>query len=948
MRKKALKNFCTRFVFYTLIFVAIGLFSFYGYSKDLRANESDEESIADSALQYYSQGFSQSNEGLFEEATISFIKALNKYRDMTETEASEIAGVYSNLGVVNRVLLRRREAVKYYDSAQVILEENYGSDHINLGAVYQNQGNILRQERDFSTALQHYQRALAIFEAHEENPNWLASLYNNIGLLYSEQGEQKKAIDYYERSLRIREKHSPSAIRVPAGNLAVSHYYMENAEESARYFDMAIESTIERRGEMWGGLANNYLNYGLLHANVTLDYERAMKLYEKALEVASHNFGERSPIKSRILMNIGGVYEELDQLHTAAGMYQQSLIAVSTDYKSGYWGDNPEREDVISEAYFYETLSRKANVLKLLGEKEDNSRYLQYSIEAYDKAIEVLEYLRMGYQTEESRLELSQSETDIYPRAMNAAKQLYRKSGNPDHLEKGFNFSERNKAAVLLASMRNIEALEFGGVPKSLREEEENLKRTLTAYRELVYEERQKTKPNEQRIANWEKRIFELNGQIQSLEEQLEEEYPEYFNLKYDPRITCISTVKSHLSKDEVLLSYSTGDSAVHIFLIDKKGAQWENVEFSYNLEETVQDFLDIMNFSSVSTDARASFKKFNETSYRLYKTLIEPFQSRIKNKKLIIIPSSVLSYFPYELLTTENNEQGEPNYATLPYLLREHPLSYAYSATIWTETLGHGTESASDMIAFAPMYEGMDNEDSPDEVNRYRLARQTLTPLPGAREEAQMAADIFGGKALLDEDACNTNFKSNAPHYRFIHLAMHTIIDDENPMFSKLAFSDTGESEAEDGLLNTYEIYNLRLNARLAVLSSCNSGYGKLLKGEGIMSLARGFLYAGVPSIVMTLWEIEDKSGVGIMENFYSHIRNGKRTDEALRHARLEFLDNADMLRAHPYFWGGYVCIGNPRSAVKSPYLSRGVIGGIGALIAVGVLVYTLRRRRK
>jgi len=146
----------------------------------------------------------------------------------------------------------------------------------------------------------------------------------------------------------------------------------------------------------------------------------------------------------------------------------------------------------------------------------------------------------------------------------------------------------------------------------------------------------------------------------------------------------------------------------------------------------------------------------------------------------------------------------------------------------------------------------------------------------------------------------------------------MHTLIDDENPMFSKLVFSDS-EDDEDDGFLNTYEIYNLSLNAGLAVLSSCRSGYGALNRGEGVMSLARGFLYAGVPSIVMTNWEVEDKSGAEIMISFYKYLLKGFRKDEALRMARIDFLDNVDMLRSHPYFWGAYVCIGNPEELFNS-----------------------------
>jgi CHAT domain-containing protein len=136
--------------------------------------------------------------------------------------------------------------------------------------------------------------------------------------------------------------------------------------------------------------------------------------------------------------------------------------------------------------------------------------------------------------------------------------------------------------------------------------------------------------------------------------------------------------------------------------------------------------------------------------------------------------------------------------------------------------------------------------------------------------------------------------------------------------MYSKLAFTQNVDS-FEDGFLNTYEIYNMKYNARLAVLSSCKTGYGKIQKGEGVMSLARGFMYAGCPSIVMTLWEVSDRSGAKLMKDFYKSLKKGKNKTVSLREAKLEFLRKADQLKAHPFFWSTYVAIGDSSSLYPS-----------------------------
>jgi len=175
-----------------------------------------------------------------------------------------------------------------------------------------------------------------------------------------------------------------------------------------------------------------------------------------------------------------------------------------------------------------------------------------------------------------------------------------------------------------------------------------------------------------------------------------------------------------------------------------------------------------------------------------------------------------------------------------------------------------------------------------------------------------QIMKIVGNGKLFVDEEATESNFKHQSPDYKILHIATHGIFDDKNPMMSRLVFSKTNDS-IDDGLLNVYELYSLSLNADMAVLSSCNSGYGKLQQGEGVMSMARAFLYAGVPGIVMSQWSINDKSSKKIMSYFYEYLNNGLSKARALQKAKMNYLQNADGLTANPYFWAGFVVIGNP-----------------------------------
>src|SRR5674476_252283 len=185
------------------------------------------------------------------------------------------------------------------------------------------------------------------------------------------------------------------------------------------------------------------------------------------------------------------------------------------------------------------------------------------------------------------------------------------------------------------------------------------------------------------------------------------------------------------------------------------------------------------------------------------------------------------------------------------------------------------------------------------------------LIDLPFARQEAKYVSDITGGVLFVNNAAKESVYKSESGKYDIIHLAMHTLLNDKDPMLSTLIFSKITDS-TQDGYLKMYEIYGIPLKAKMVVLSSCNTGSGLLFSGEGILSLARGFIYSGSQSVVMSMWEIEDKSGTEIVEKFYQNLKKGYSKSESLKKARIDFLKSADQLRSHPYFWATLVVYGN------------------------------------
>ncbi|MBC8486343.1 MAG: CHAT domain-containing protein [Bacteroidetes bacterium] len=338
-----------------------------------------------------------------------------------------------------------------------------------------------------------------------------------------------------------------------------------------------------------------------------------------------------------------------------------------------------------------------------------------------------------------------------------------------------------------------------------------------------------------------------------------------------------------------------------------------------------------------------SNFIAFTEISYGLYERLLNPFEEEIKDKQLIIIPDNVLLLIPYEVLLTEKVSNTEPDYARLPYLLKSNNISYSYSANLLFGNYLKNEGNKKNMVAFAPTYGHIQNL-ATDQLIALEPYRDFLVPIPGALEEVNQVVNIFGGKSFTGFDASKYYFVKNARDAGIIFLAMHALMDNSEPMFSTLAFTaDTVKND--NGLMYAYELYNSDIHARLAVLSACNTGMGALKQGEGLMSMARAFICAGVPSLVVNQWRVNDVVAKELMPTFMKNIKNGDQLDEALRKARLNYLANAPARLAHPHYWAGYVMLGDS-SAIIKPNIRIYIILGVSVIVIILVsLLFYFRK---
>jgi CHAT domain-containing protein len=437
----------------------------------------------------------------------------------------------------------------------------------------------------------------------------------------------------------------------------------------------------------------------------------------------------------------------------------------------------------------------------------------------------------------------------------------------------------------------------------------------------MLFEENQNSEPDSARIELFNAKIFQLGEEYEQLVQLFEDSFPNYYSFKYKNEVVGVEAVQRRISRKTAVVEYLIEEpnekqqyGQVFKFIITDNDFRFTRDVIDSTFVSDIESVYQFLTSSKYLFTGKEEYKGYVTSAYQLYRALLEKDQKLLEDRELVIIPDDKLAYIPFDALLSQMPDTSKMNFRTLPYLVQDYSISYTYSATLLYNYFDKAKLAEKDLMAFAPSYQGDDRDYTA--ISEYRAG---LLPLPAVSKEVGFIREYVSGDVFKDSLAQESVFKKLASGYDILHLAMHTLINDTLPMYSKLAFSKPGLDDAEDGWLNTNEIYTMDLKARMAVLSACNTGSGKLQKGEGVMSLARGFLYAGCPSIVMTLWEVEDESGAYVMKDFYKFLSKGKSKNEALRSAKLAHIENADPLKAHPHYWLGYVVIGNQEPLFKS-----------------------------
>jgi CHAT domain-containing protein len=438
-------------------------------------------------------------------------------------------------------------------------------------------------------------------------------------------------------------------------------------------------------------------------------------------------------------------------------------------------------------------------------------------------------------------------------------------------------------------------------------------------------EEYSSPSPNESNLKKIHYRLNTNETKLNNIKSSISKTKAEYPWGEVWSKTTQIAEIKKFSKQaNTAIIEYFWGDSTIYILGTNRDKCHFLKINQSDDLKSHIRHFKRCLTKGYVVSSKQQDFKDFTTSSSYIYNSIVKPMEEILALKsnltdepgsRVVFIPDGDLLLIPFEaLLTAKPNKPLLVDYRTLAYFILKYPISYGYSTRFVMAGQVRKKISSINMLAFSFSNQLEEIAAGKKNLNNDRK----FSELPGTAKELSRISSIISGEYFMGEQATEEKFKTEASKAKIIHLALHGLGDDKSFYKSRLIFKRSIDS-SEDGNLYNYELLNLNLRAELAVLSSCESGVGKASAGEGVFSIARGFTSAGCPSVLMSIWNVNDASTANLMEKFYRLLANGTDLDISVRNAKLEYLSQSDGRLAHPVNWASFLLQGNTNSIINS-----------------------------
>ncbi|MEL6559662.1 MAG: CHAT domain-containing tetratricopeptide repeat protein [Bacteroidota bacterium] len=889
---------------------------------------------------YYYFAVSRHFAGDFKEGLAYAKKALAiKLSLIDKVDKYELSLNYNLIGVSYNQLGLNDEAIGCYQKYLAIIKDLPESDKVNLliATAYNNLGIIYTEHlADHDRALEYYFKAVEIKkEVLGDGKPILAESYTNIGnvLMLTKPNE---ALQYIKKAIDIYELHFPKEhlnVLQAYNSVADCYYELKNYDMALHYLDEVVKNGTAHFGEQHYEVALAYSLKFAVHKAMS-DKASAIKYGEKGLAIYKKHYPEGFEV-ARAYFKMAEFYSEEKELEKAITYVNE---AINHCFVSGKKVDleDVRFENIIDVEMLTQALELKAEVLPMIN---IDSGY-QEAEELYAKIINLYSKVLKRYQSEYSNEYIRENLYSLVEKALSIEQQY----------DEQTYYQVQKSKNIFLKTLIKASAMkeDASPLPDSVYSKERKILKSIeAAENQLVRAKSEAESDKKEAVAQ----LFSLKRELAQVKDYIRINYSEYYELRYGEGVTKISEVQKYLRKgEEVLIEYLMGEESVYVFVITTEKLTVKRISRDEAFNESLAAYRAALYHPDLLKPSQADYESFLDASHYLYRQLLAPVASVIDGRRLIIIPDGELSLIPFESFLTEEGDRGQIDYHGLPYLIRKHVVSYSSSAAMYVADFKKKKKKPvlnNRMLAVAPSFK----ENLLAGIHKTDTIRSSLKPLNWTVGEVEYVSQYFDSQVYLNSEATEKVFRDKAGSSDIIHIASHAMVDDENPMHSKIAFSLDQRDTINDGYLHTFELYNCSIDADMIVLSACNTGFGKVVKGEGVLNLARGCFYTGCQSVVMSLWVANDRSTATLMNSFYSFLAEDQPKNVALRNAKLDYLANHEGLAAHPYYWSQFVLTGNTRqlgTTVTSYRTSYLVIGGLMLCFLVGFVTMSRMKRMK
>ncbi len=843
------------------------------------------------------------------EAMAYFNQALIIAQQLGLQKTSSLARLQVNIGnlLVDNTMYEK--AIWHYEKSLTISQQIYGTQHNLAGIAHRGLATAYRHQGNFTKSLQHFKFAFGIFsQISGEKSSNVANIYSGMGVCYYQSDKYAAAIECFEKSLNI-----------------INNIYAPN------HIDFAI---------LYSNMASIY---------AAIDQEKsAIEFYQKALDIYIEQSGKYAPRVIATYISLAEVALTNPDTAQAYGYISKSFAGIFQDDSLKF--ENlallskltKQRLGSIESEEFQNALKVYARYLLQQYERSQDLAYLQKGHLVAQIYIDFTKHIEEEFAELKDRIAFAKTVSQALESFARINAILYQHSGKKEYLESLLNLMEKNKAIALLENTQTDALSRAAGLPDSWRDKEHELHIGIKKYEtELMTAQ---LRNEVEKIQSLRIKLATLMENYDQFKTELKANYEEYYQNRYGHLVVKMDSLRANLAADQWLFEYLEGESYTLAVAVSKAKVLVKIIPLS-NYKIPLIAFRSYLNGIPINDQNNSeTVAIFAQSAQVLYKELLQfAFDSFAQSpKSIVIVPDGRLSSISFEALIATLPTDKQMRWDSLDYLIKNYPISYAYSATFWHKNNGLkvAKKSYRQMLAMAAAYD----LPSPSYREDYlKDIRKNLGQLPGVQQEIKsLKASRWAGRFVYGNKCSEKNFKKQAEGYQIIHLAMHGLLDKQQPTLSTLAFSESQDS-VEDNFLYVYEIMNMKFTADLVVLSACETGSGEFQQGAGVVSAGYAFSYAGVPAVVTSLWAVNDQTTATIMQNFYQNLAAGMRKDEALQKAKLAYLYQASNLAAHPSLWAAFILTGNCNPIEYVSGFKWGALGYFSAFVIAAMSLYVL-----